>query len=111
MLTDTHAHLYWEKFNEDLDKVLQRAIDANVTNIINVGVDAEKSKIALTQVEKVLSQVKGLESFSSIGIHPHEAVKYANNPDVSIHVDLEKLEEIHKSNPQKVVLVGECGLD
>ena len=39
MLTDTHAHLYWESFKEDFEAIIQRALDAGVTTIINVGVD------------------------------------------------------------------------
>ena len=42
MLIDTHAHLYWESYQNDLDLVIQRAKDAGITAIINVGVDIEK---------------------------------------------------------------------
>ena len=46
MLIDTHAHLYWESFKEDFDDMLQRALQAGVSTIINVGVGIEKSKEA-----------------------------------------------------------------
>ena len=97
-LTDTHAHLYWDSFQEDFDEVIKRALTAGVTTIINVGVDVEKSKIAA-----------GLKSdkikfFSTIGIHPHES-------DVWIHEDIEKLGEIYQSNSSHIVAIGECGLD
>ena len=49
MLVDTHAHLYWDEFQEDFNEVLQRAKDAGVTNIINVGVDVEKSEIVVLE--------------------------------------------------------------
>ncbi len=109
MFVDTHAHLYWESFEEDFDEVLKRTWDAGVTTVINVGVDVEKSKEAAQVLKKLAPS--GVEGYSTIGIHPHEALKYADNTDESIHKDMEKLEEIYKSNPKKVVAVGECGLD
>ena len=101
MLIDTHAHLYWDLFSKDLNEVIDRSLEARVTTIINVGIDIEKSKQALKQTEK-LSKIKNLSVYSTIGIHPHEAVKFGG---------LDELEEIYKSNPEKVVAVGECGLD
>lgn len=123
-LIDTHAHLYWESFKSDFNQMIQRAVDAGVSTIINVGVDIEKSQVALDQTKNT-KWPKGLSIYSTIGIHPHEALRFASlaqgklNPDVSIHQDIEKLEHIYKQslslsdkgNPTKVVAVGECGLD
>ena len=111
MLTDTHAHLYWESFKSDFDEVIQRAIDAGISIIINVGVDVEKSKEALRQTQEELADTPRLNTYSTIGIHPHEAIKYSSNPDVSIHQDMVRLEQIYLSNTTKLVAVGECGLD
>lgn len=107
MLVDTHAHLYWDSFQADLNQVLQRAQEANLGIIINVGVDLELSQKALEQLEQI--ERSGITGYSTIGIHPHEAHKYS--VDESIHADCEQLEKIYQSNPQKVVGVGECGLD
>lgn len=115
MLADTHAHLYWESFEEDFDEIIQRAKEATLGLIINVGVDIEKSQKALEMVEGKLGDIPGLETYSTIGIHPHEAIKYnsgkSTTPDVWIHNDMSRLENIYLSNPKKVVGVGECGLD
>lgn len=111
MLIDTHAHLYWKEYEQDLDEVIQRSLDAGVNTIINVGVDVELSKKALQQVQGKLANIPGLTTYSTIGIHPHEAVKYSTSSDVSIHEDMVRLEEIYQTNTQKVVAVGECGLD
>src|SRR5690348_15176279 len=105
MLIDTHAHLYWESFQEDFGEVIQRCVDNQVLELINVGVDVKTSETA----QKM--QNDKIKFYSSIGIHPHEAIKYTDNPDVSIQQDIEKLEQIYNSEPKKVVLVGECGLD
>lgn len=100
MLTDTHAHLYWDSFKEDFEQVIQRALDAGVSTIINVGVDVRTSQKALEQAKKL----KELKVFSTIGIHPHET-------DVWIHEDIGKLEEIYQNNTSTIIAVGECGLD
>ncbi len=107
-LTDTHAHLYWDSFKLDLDDILKRAIDAGVDTIINVGVDLEKSREALEQVTQI-SWPSPLKVYSTIGIHPHEANKYVD--DSKLAEDINELEKIYLSNPEKVVAIGECGLD
>jgi len=103
-LIDTHAHLYWDSYKEDLDQVIQRSIEAGVTTIINVGVDVEKSKEALRQTQGELANVPGFKAYSTIGIHPHESANFS-------HKQIDQLEKIYKSLPQKVVAIGECGLD
>lgn len=108
-LIDTHTHLYWDSYKEDLDEVIQRSIDSNVTTIINVGVDLDLSKKALEQVTDKLANIPNFKAYSTIGIHPHEAIKY--NSDVSIRNDMDQLEQIYRSVPDQIVAVGECGLD
>lgn len=110
-LIDTHAHLYWDSFKEDFNETIQRSIDAGVTTIINVGVDVELSKKSLEQVTGKLANIPNFKAYSTIGIHPHEAVKYSSGSDVSIHQDIERLEQIYQSGSDKIVAIGECGLD
>ncbi len=107
-LVDTHAHLYWDSFKADFDEMIQRVVDAGISTIINVGVDTQKSKEALDQV-KDTNWPDNLSVYSTIGIHPHEALKYESLE--SLEKDIEELEKIYTSSPEKVVGVGECGLD
>ena len=109
MLIDTHAHLYWDSYKNDLDEVIKRSIDAGVTTIINVGVDVRLSKKAVEQAENKLNRIPGFKAYSTIGIHPHEAIRYPN--DVSIRNDIAELEKIYQTKPDQIVAVGECGLD
>ena len=120
MLIDTHAHLYWDSYTADTDEMIQRAVDAEISGIINIGVDIETSRKALRQAQGKLADIPGLSVYSTIGIHPHEAVKYSQsqtssdrgtNVQTGLARDMAQLEEIYKSNPEKVVAVGECGLD
>lgn len=112
MIIDTHAHLTWDSFDKDLDEVEERAAQAGVLTVINVGADLESSKKA----QKL--ECKKLKCFSTIGIHPEEALRFASltqgkPPDIdeSIHQNIGKLEQICQSDPKKVAAVGECGLD
>src|SRR3989344_812471 len=110
-LVDTHAHLYWDSLKEDLDQVLQNAISAGVKTIFNVGVDVELSKEALRLANSLSGEIN---IYSTIAIHPEEATKYREQGTVNsgqLGKDIESLEEIYKQNPEKVIAVGECGLD
>jgi len=103
MLIDTHAHLTWDSFEKDLPQVAQRTSDAGVKIVINIGADLESSQKAAE------INCDPLQSFSSIGLHPHETSELAN--DVSIHQDIEELEKMYQNHSNRVVAVGECGLD
>ncbi|MBI2315216.1 TatD family hydrolase [Candidatus Daviesbacteria bacterium] len=113
MLIDTHAHLYWDSFKDDFNDVIQRALDADITTIINTGVDVEKSQIALDQTNNT-NLPEGLSVYSTIGIHPHEAPKYSDKEQETsdkLEGDIKELQTVYSTNPKKVVAVGECGLD
>ncbi len=66
-LTDTHAHLYFNKFDDDRDEIIARAEEADVTRILVPGITRETS----------LAAVKLAEShpivFAAIGVHPSDA--------------------------------------
>lgn len=110
MLIDTHSHLFWDSYKEDFEDVVQKAVDAGVRALVNVGVDVEISKKALN----LTTSNQEMKFYSSIGIHPHEAYKYSDKlhgTSDKLKEDIEELEEIYRQNPEKVIGVGECGLD
>ena len=96
MFVDTHAHLDFPEFEKDINEVVQRALAAGVTTIVNIGTSVESSK-------KVIEISHGFDCcYASIGIHPHDA------EDVSDDA-LAALRQLGKD--EKVVAVGEVGLD
>lgn len=103
MLIDTHTHLYWDEYKPDLDQIVQRSLDAKVSTVICIGVDINSSQQAADFHHPLLT------TYSTIGIHPHEAQKY-QDPSL-LAKDLAELEKIYHQNPQKIIAVGECGLD
>lgn len=96
MFVDSHAHLFFEDFQNDLDEILQRAQDADVRLIINPGTDLATSKLSIALAEKYEM------IYACVGFHPHDASK----------ADDQALEEIETlSHHPKVVAIGEIGLD
>lgn len=96
MFFDTHAHLDDEKFSADRAAVIQRAKQAGVGLIVNVGYDVEHAKntVAMTKEYDFI--------YGSVGIHPHEAKELDENA----------LEELYRLvREPKIVAVGEVGLD
>jgi len=96
MLIDTHAHLNMDVFNSDRKEVIQRADEAGVKAIIDIGTDLETSRKAV----KIAEQHENV--YAAVGCHPHDSVKIAS----------EEIKEIkHLVSHTKVVALGEIGLD
>lgn len=89
---DSHTHLQFPQYDEDRDKVLRRAIQERV-HMVNVGTNEETSRKALE-----LCTESGL--YATVGVHPTEFKKGLNK---------KVLREMAKK--EKVVAIGECGLD
>ncbi|RJP47740.1 MAG: TatD family deoxyribonuclease [Armatimonadetes bacterium] len=103
MLIDTHAHLTWDSFKPDLNQVVQRAKETGVKTIINIGADIESSKQAADL------ECGEISCYSSVGLHPHESSRMTSTESIQQYI--EDLEKIYQTNPEKIVAVGECGLD
>lgn len=95
-LTDTHCHLDDKQFDEDREKVIQRAVEAGVARMLIPGVDLASSRAAIEIAEKVP------EVYVAVGVHPNYGLSW-NGETIS---ELRELAE----HP-KVVALGEIGLD
>jgi TatD DNase family protein len=96
MLTDSHTHLNAEQFKEDQDEVIQRALEAGVTRIVNVGFNRETIPSSIELAEKYDF------IYSTVGWHPVDAIDMMPG-------DLEWIESLCQH--EKVVAIGEIGLD
>src|SRR6202048_2164256 len=96
MLIDTHAHLDFPEFAEDLDDVLLRAKQAGVERIITIGRALQSSRKAIQLAERYP------QIYASVGIHPNSASQERED-------FFSELEEMVKH--PKAVAVGETGLD
>ena len=96
MFVDSHAHLFFKDYEDDLDEVIKRAQDAGVNYIINPGTDLETSKKSIELSERYEM------IYAGVGFHPHDASKADEHA-------LREIEEL--SHHPKVVAIGEIGLD
>ena len=101
-MIDAHAHLHDIAFDADRDAVVKRALGEGVTKIITIGTDIEESRKAVACAEKY----EGV--YASVGIHPEEYNDLRLTID-DVRMRIEQLKELAKH--QKVVAIGECGLD
>lgn len=96
MLIDTHAHLDYPDFSEDLPEVLARAKEHGVTRFVTIGTSVASSRRAV----KLADKYEGV--FAAIGVHPSHAM----DEDSGFLSELRDL----ASHP-KVAAIGEAGLD
>lgn len=96
MLIDTHCHLDFPDFAEELDAVVARAHAAGVQQMITISTRVRKLPQLLAICERFPSV------FCSVGTHP-------NNADEELDVTADEL--VRLSENEKVVAIGEAGLD
>ncbi|MFL5311162.1 MAG: TatD family hydrolase [Myxococcales bacterium] len=109
-LIDSHAHLDFADYGDDLAATLQRARDAGLVHVVVVGQWREPderrpgSRAGMAAARDALELARTDRSFLSAtaGIHPHDAARAAP-------ADLRELEAIARE--PDCVAVGECGLD
>jgi TatD DNase family protein len=115
MLIDSHAHINFQEYENQLDDVIKRSLDNN-TWIITVG-----SNFDLSQKAVEIANKYKLGIWAVIGCHPIDLSKnfedklviageektYSYKKEV---VDYDKYYDLAVKNP-KVVAIGEVGLD
>ena len=96
MLTDTHCHLDFNKFDEDRDAVLQRAVEAGVNRILIPALDYESSVSAINLAEA------HPHLYAAVGFHPTDLDQFS----------IKAFEETKLlANHPKVLAIGEIGID
>ena len=95
-LFDTHAHLHFPDFAEDLPAVLERARAAGVARFLTIGTDVPTSHAAIAMAGREA------DVWASVGIHPHDAAE----ADAAACAEIERL-----AGAPRVVAIGEIGLD
>ena len=92
MIIDTHCHLDNEKYQDDLNEVLNRAELNGVKQFIIPGADPKDLPRAVELAEKYQNV------YFAVGIHPY-------------HVDDWKDDIFDYVQHEKCIAIGECGLD
>ncbi len=96
MLIDTHAHLDYPDFANDLPGVIARAREQGVTRILTIGTSLESSERSVALAEQ------WEEIFAVVGIHPLHAAEETGD-------FFSRLREL--AEHPRVVAIGETGLD
>ena len=96
MIFDTHAHYDDSRFDEDREAVLTSLSCHNVSRVVNVAADMDSVRTTLALAEKYDF------IYAAIGVHPDGIAEMTE-------ADIETLRAL--SAHEKVVAVGECGLD
>ncbi len=109
---DIHGHLNFSAFDKDRDEVAKRATDLDVT-FVTVGTQKDTSTKALTLAEKY-------NQFAIIGLHPiHTSKSFHDEAELGeggkeFTSKGEKFDYdfyLSLAKKEKVVGIGECGLD
>ncbi|MEA1954666.1 MAG: TatD family hydrolase [Campylobacterota bacterium] len=93
MIIDTHCHLDDERYNDDLEEVLEQAKKVGVEQFIIPAADPKSLERAVEIVQKYDCV------YFAVGVHPYDAENY----------DKSYLEKF--VNHPKCIAIGECGLD
>ena len=93
MIIDTHIHLDDDRYDEDLDAVLERAREGGVKQFIIPGAD-------VTTLDKAVSIAEKYDDvFFAVGVHPYDMGQF------------DGLVFENYVGHEKCVAIGECGLD
>jgi TatD DNase family protein len=96
MLIDSHCHLDFPDFAEELDAVVDRARAAGIDRMVTISTRVRRESELLAIAERFP------DVYCSVGTHPH----YAHE-----ELDIGAAELVARTRNPKVVAIGEAGLD
>ena len=108
-LVDIHCHLNHDDYKSILDQVIERAKQAGVKKIITSGVNVPSNRTSLQLAEKydIVECTLGMYPIDLLGLSPDETGMERQTESF----DLDKELEFIKQNKDKILGIGEVGLD
>jgi len=97
-MIDTHAHLY-DRSDDELKTIIAEAVNAGVGTIINTALSIPTAKIVIDQCGRFPQNLR-----AAIGISPFDTNNLADDWD-------SELTALCQSQNQKIVAIGEIGID
>lgn len=106
---DVHAHLDHPNFENDIDKVIERAKQAKVNIIVANGVNPETNRMVLQLAENydIVKAALGIYSIEALAAETKESSSPLNTKPFDIDEELAFI----ASQKRKIVAIGEVGLD
>jgi TatD DNase family protein len=108
-LVDVHCHLDEHFYKTEIDEVIERARKNNVKAIVCAGINPETNRYFLKLREKHPDII-----FPTLGIYPPDALRKemeVSEHKLDIDYDIDKEIEFIYQNRDKIVGVGEVGMD
>ncbi len=99
-LVDSHCHLDFKDYNDDIEDVINRAVNNNIKYFLSISVDLENFE----NIKNLTRKYKNL--WCTTGIHPNHV---PNTPKFNLEKVYNKLNQNLKDD--KVIGLGETGLD
>jgi TatD DNase family protein len=96
---DAHCHIQFDAYDADRDEVIARMEEVEVGGLV-VGCDRASSLAAVDLVQN------RPELFTAVGLHPNDTAKETDGP-----FDPGAFEDMLRQPGNKIVAIGECGLD
>jgi len=96
MLVDSHCHLDFPDFKDELDGVVERARAAGIGRMVTISTRVRRQADLLAISERFA------DVFCSVGTHPHHAHE---------ELDIGAIALAERTRHPKVVAIGEAGLD
>lgn len=100
MFIDTHAHLWWDSYSNDLMAVLDNAKQSKVEKMITPGTDIQSSQLAINLAILYPGRI-----YAAVGIHPEETTMS------NFVFDINVLKQLISKNTSSIVAIGEIGID
>ena len=95
-LVDSHCHLNYEGLAERQDEVLANARERGVIGFLNISTRQKEWADVIAVADR------NADVWATVGVHPHEA---------DAHPDLGASALVEAATHDRVVAIGECGLD
>src|SRR5256884_1633273 len=100
MFVDSHAHIDGDEYDTDREEVIERAREAGVCAILNVGTGDPHSG-TLERAVEVAEKYEGV--YAAVGVHPHDARLFDDEAARRIQRLIER--------STRIIAWGEIGLD
>jgi TatD DNase family protein len=96
VLTDTHCHLDFDRFDQDREQVVSQAREVGIHRLLNPGINLESSRTAISLADKYP------EVYAAVGVHPNDGASWKEESNAALRA---------LADHPKVVAIGEIGLD
>ncbi len=106
---DSHAHYFDTRFREEsegADRILaEKVFGAGIGGVVNVGTNPENSRICIRQAKGYANM------YVAVGIHPEDCQALSGEPEAEVAEIAGLMDCPEKRVENKIVALGEIGLD